>query len=132
MRPHRGVLLDTHVLLWFLAGAPQVSARLIRVIDSGVAVFFSPLSIAEAALKARLGKIIAPPDLALRLHDLGFQELPLTSAPATAITRFPGLDHHDPFDRLLLAQALDSSLWFETADKAILALDLPEVRDAQA
>jgi PIN domain nuclease of toxin-antitoxin system len=126
------VLLDTHVLLWFLAGAPQVSTRLIRVLDSGVPVFFSPLSIAEAALKTRLGKITAPPGLALRLRDLGFQELPLTSAAATAIAQFPGLDHHDPLDRLLLAQALESALWFETADKTILALDLPEVRDAQA
>ena len=92
-----------------------------------------------ACLTAARSVLTASSSVFAAMLEGGFSEssqgtvpLPLTSAPATAITRFPGLDHHDPFDRLLLAQALDSSLWFETADKAILALGLPEVRDAQA
>jgi len=132
VRPRRGVLLDTHVLLWCLEGSPEVSSRLIDVVNSDTPLHFSSLSIAEATLKASRGKLVSPPDLSGRLRELGFQELSLTAAHATEISRFPQLEKQDPFDRLLLAQAVVESIWFETANETLLALGLDAVRDARA
>jgi len=131
VRPRRGVLLDTHVLLWCLKGSSEVSSRLVDVVNSETPLHFSSLSIAEATLKASRGTLISP-DLAASLRELGFQELSLTAAHAAEISRFPQLEKHDPFDRLLLAQAVVESIWFETADETLLALGLDTVRDARA
>ena len=109
-----------------------MSSRLIDVVNSETPLHFSSLSIAEAALKASRGKLVSPPDLSGRLRELGFQELSLTAAHATEISRFPQLEKHDPFDRLLLAQAVVESIWFETANETLLALGLDAVRDARA
>ena len=89
-------------------------------------------TVPEATLKASRGKLVSPPDLSGRLRELGIQELSLTAARAAGISRFPQLGKHDPSDRLLLAQAVVESIWFETADETLLALGLDAVRDARA
>ncbi len=132
MSSRPGVLLDTQVLLWCLTGSSLLGDRTRSLIDAEGPLYFSAVSIAEVSLKTSLGKLTTPPDLTERLGALGFWELPLSARAAKDIARYPALYRHDPFDRLLLAQASERSLWFETADERILNLGIPEVRDARS
>jgi PIN domain nuclease of toxin-antitoxin system len=132
MRPLQGVLLDTHIALWTLYGSQRVGARLRRVLDSETPLFFSAASSAEIALKTQRGLLATPPNLRETLADLGVRELPFDADSADAMARFPGLIHHDPFDHMLVAQAAANRLSFETADRRLLALGLPHIKDARA
>ena len=94
------LLLDTHILLWWLADAPGLPSQAdVLIADSANEVFVSPMSLWEIASKARLGKLTA--DVAeVRTAALasGFVPLPFTVEHAVAVARLP--DHHrDPFDR---------------------------------
>jgi PIN domain nuclease of toxin-antitoxin system len=127
------LLLDSHVVTGALYGNKRFGKTTRQLLASNRQLFFSPLSIAELTLKASLKK--APylsPLLATELPALGFVELPLVSEAAEGITDFPALHHHDPFDRLLLAQARHHNLLFITADHTLLSLDLDFVHDAYA
>ena len=110
-------LLDTHLLLWALAGTlhPSVQAMLQGGQDE---ILFSPVNIWEIAIKAALGK----PDFNANADEIahaaiasGFHELPLTSAATARVQRLPLL-HHDPFDRALVAQAIEESVLLLTSD----------------
>jgi PIN domain nuclease of toxin-antitoxin system len=115
------LLLDTHVFLWAVAGSPLLKAATRELIASADAVHVSAASIWEIAIKARLGKIDADPDaLAAAIAPTGFFELPVKAAHAAAVAQLPPL-HNDPFDRLLVAQALAEPLRLLTAD-AVLAM----------
>src|SRR5690242_6536399 len=114
------LLLDTHILLWWLsddAALPERADALI--VDPANEVFVSPLSLWEIAIKARLGKITA--DVAeIRTAALasGFTELPFTLEHAVAVADLP--DHHrDPFDRALIAQARVEPLHLITHDQIV-------------
>lgn len=125
------LLLDSHVVIGALVGDKRFGKKTRQLIASSRQLFFSPLSIAELALKASLKK--APdlsPHLATDLLDLGLVELPLVSDAARGITGIPALHPHDPFDRLLLAQARHHNLLFITADRALVELELDFVHDA--
>src|SRR4249920_3757380 len=114
------LLLDTHIFLWAAAGSPLLKPAARRVIESAEQVFVSAASIWEVAIKARLGKIEADPDeLAAAIEASGFVELPVRSSHAAGVSRLE-LHHSDPFDRLLVAQAMAEPLRLLTAD-AILA-----------
>jgi PIN domain nuclease of toxin-antitoxin system len=130
MRPQRGVLLDTHVLLWALIDSPLLSKRVRRVLQSEVPLYFSSLSIAETVIKTQIGRLHTPPNLTEHLLGLGMRELSFDAASAEGISRFPGLARHDPFDQMLVAQAATHKLILETADRKLLTLGLPTIRDA--
>ena len=122
------ILLDTHVFLWWLADDPRLSLAARRRIHDATDVFISSASICEATIKARLGKLDV--DAALLVTEIGsngFRDLPITAAHAAAVAALPDL-HRDPFDRILIAQAMTEPLRFLTAD-ALLAIcsDLVEV-----
>ena len=113
------LLIDTHALLWAL-GAP---ARLpIRVRDAlrtpSNTVYVSAASVWEIAIKAALGKVNADIDeVADAAADVGFEGLSITIAHAQRVRRLP--DHHrDPFDRMLIAQAVEEGLTVVTRDRA--------------
>ena len=132
MRPPKGVLLDTHVLVWFVRGMPDLSRRVRNLVDSDRPTCFSAISFVELAIKAQRNTLPQLPDIAGKLTAGGLQELPVDAASAQAIRRFPGLANHDPFDRILVAQAATHSLTLETADQKLLALALPHINDARA
>ncbi|HEV8013330.1 MAG TPA: type II toxin-antitoxin system VapC family toxin [Pontimonas sp.] len=132
MRPAKGALLDTHVLIWALSGSNNLNSRVVRLLESPSPVFFSPVSIIEIVIKIAAGKMARIPGLVEVLETTGFRSLPLDTESAVEVTRFPELKNTDPFDRALLAQALTHSLFFETADHRLLALGIPEIRDAGA
>jgi PIN domain nuclease of toxin-antitoxin system len=114
------LLLDTHIFLWAVAGSPLLKPATRRTIESADQVYVSAASLWEVAIKARLGKIEADPDeLVAAIEASGFIELPVRSAHAIGVARLA--DHHaDPFDRLLVAQAIAEPLKLLTAD-AVLA-----------
>ena len=117
------VLLDTHVLLWLLVEPQRLPARLREALeDPGHDIMFSAVNIWEVAIKQALGKPgfdFSPDDVlqAARAADLG--ELPVRAEHAARVGTLARL-HHDPFDRLLIAQALCEPARFLTADRTLL------------
>jgi PIN domain nuclease of toxin-antitoxin system len=109
------LLLDTHVVLWWLADEPELSDEIKDRLDHEPDVHVSAVTIWEIAIKQGLGKIMAPPDLPERVRDSGFRELPVGFAHAIAAGRLPPI-HKDPFDRMLVAQARCEGLTLVTRD----------------
>ena len=107
-------LLDTHILLWVMRDADELSARARDLIDDADEVYVSTISLWEAAIKASVGKLLVGPDRveegALRA---GFLPLHVTWAHAITLQHLP-LHHRDPFDRMLLAQAVSEPMHFMT------------------
>ncbi|HEX7070763.1 MAG TPA: type II toxin-antitoxin system VapC family toxin [Rhodothermales bacterium] len=100
------LLLDTHALIWALAGPDVLDRRARRAIeDPNNAVLVSPASLYEINLKIALGKLAAPSvDLLERIDATGFSAMPIRLDHAALAGRLP-FHHRDPFDRLLIAQA---------------------------
>lgn len=114
------LLLDTHIFLWAVAGAPQLKPAARRLIEDADEVHVSAASIWEVAIKTRLGKLDADPQqLAAAIEASGFIQLPVSAAHAAGVRQLE-LHHNDPFDRLLIAQALAEPLKLLTVD-AVLA-----------
>jgi len=110
------LLLDTHVFIWAVDDDPKLSATTWSTIEEADAVYVSSASIWEATIKYQLGKLkIAPERLVDAVAGSGFLELPIRLRHAAAVARLPQI-HRDPFDRLLLAQAISEPLHFLTAD----------------
>ena len=101
----KNLLLDTHVFLWFVIQSPRLSKRIYHQIETTPVVYVSAASLWEVVIKIQLKKLSADPDeLAAKITDSGFEELPVSVAHTLALERLP-LHHRDPFDRILLAQA---------------------------
>jgi PIN domain nuclease of toxin-antitoxin system len=117
------VLLDTHVLLWALAEPRRLDRETRATIESGDnEVLFSAASIWEIAIKAGLGRIgfaFDPAEIARAALDTGFTELPVRSNAAAHVGRLPLL-HRDPFDRVLVAQAIVEPATLYTADQQLV------------
>ncbi len=113
-------VLDTHALLWFFAGSSQLSRKALAFIqDRRNTVFVSPASLWEISIKDTLGKLTLPdpfdqlfPD---RLDASQFLILPILVPHLHQHRQLP-LHHHDPFDRLLIAQALAEDLTLISRD----------------
>lgn len=115
------VLLDTHTLLWWLAGDATLSTKARQVIASPkTTVYVSAASAWEIAIKRALGKLQAPEDLVAALSANRFQHLPVTIEHALYAGALPR-HHDDPFDRMLVAQALLEKLTIITRDTSIPA-----------
>jgi PIN domain nuclease of toxin-antitoxin system len=114
------LLLDTHVLLWALTASPRLKPEVIKLLEAADEVMVSAASIWEIAIKVRLGKLaVDVVELAAAAAESGFVELPVTGAHAACVAQLPLL-HHDPFDRLLVAQAMIEPLRLLTADAALV------------
>ncbi len=117
------LLLDTHVVLWQLAGFRTLSPAAWETIEQASHVLFSVVSFAEIGVKAAIGKLSVPPDLREHVIRSGLQVLPLDAAHGLAVADLP-MHHRDPFDRLLVAQARCDDLTIVTADKRFAAYDV--------
>jgi len=119
------LLLDSHVVVWWAAYPGRLRATTREVIASpDNEVFLSAASVWELGLKIARGKLTLPEDYAPQLLAHGFEELPVSVAHAARATTLPPL-HGDPFDRLLIAQALEEGLILVTSDQAIMRYDVP-------
>ena len=110
------LLLDTHIFYWSVYNPARLPECALETILSAEAVFVSAVSIWETAIKARLGKIKGDPSkLSDYIAQSGFTELPIWSRHARLVATLP-MHHTDPFDRLLVAQALAEPLHLLTSD----------------
>lgn len=110
------LLLDTHVVLWWMAGRPdRVGTKARAAIEIGTPVLVSAVVIWEVAIKRHLGKLDAPDDLLDQLERAEVDLLPITPRHADRVAALP-MHHRDPFDRLLVAQAQSDELLLVTAD----------------
>ncbi|MGA2326722.1 MAG: type II toxin-antitoxin system VapC family toxin [Bryobacteraceae bacterium] len=111
------ILLDTRILLGWLADSPSLTARARELIaNPDNAVFVSAVTLWEIWLKQSLGKLRLPSDFEERLAGESFERLPLLAAHTREVALLPW-HHRDPFDRMLIAQARASGLSFLTADE---------------
>jgi PIN domain nuclease of toxin-antitoxin system len=117
------LLLDTHVVLWWLADDSTLAADIKDRLDHEPDVYISPATIWEVAIKQSLGKLEKPADLAERVRDSGFRHLNITAEHGIVAGRLP-LIHRNPFDRMLIAQAQVEHLTLVTRDAHIQKYDV--------
>lgn len=117
------LLLDTHVILWWLTDDPTLSDDVKARLDEEDDVFVSPVSLWEITIKQSIGKLPASAHLAEEVQGSGFRELPITSRHAVVAGRLP-LIHRDPFDRMLVAQAGCEGLTLVSRDPHVLQYDV--------
>lgn len=112
------LLLDTHLLLWALLQPSKLKPRARSLIEQNE-IYVSSASIWEISIKGSLGKLEADPRIVLNaLEPTGFRVLAVSGEHAAKVFELPPL-HRDPFDRLLLAQALSEPLTLLTDDSAL-------------
>jgi PIN domain nuclease of toxin-antitoxin system len=110
------ILLDTRILFWWFYIINRVPALAREQILAAETVYVSSASILEIAVKGRLKKIaVDPMRLAQSIEATGFHELPVTARHAAMVASLPP-HHSDPFDRILIAQAMSEPLHLITTD----------------
>ena len=121
------LLLDTHVLLWWLADPSKLGREARDAIrDPQNRVYFSAVNIWEISIKSALGKL--PPvdraEVQQALQSDSIESLSITASHAWRTAQLP-FHHHDPFDRILIAQAAEESLTLVTRDGKLQQYDVP-------
>jgi PIN domain nuclease of toxin-antitoxin system len=118
------LLLDTHVAIWALTAPTLLTDKVVDLIEKAESVSVSAASVWEIAIKHALGKRDAPPfsgaDAIRHFRAAGYVLLDISSEHAAAVEDLPVL-HGDPFDRLLVAQALTAPLRLVTRDPKVAA-----------
>lgn len=115
------LLLDTHILLWLMSDSPRLSRQARATIVSATEVYVSAATIWEIAIKFRLGKLREDPETIVeKLEAAGLRELDVNYRHALATAQLPRL-HGDPFDRILVAQAITEPLHLLTVDARLAA-----------
>ncbi|HEX5385519.1 MAG TPA: type II toxin-antitoxin system VapC family toxin [Gemmatimonadales bacterium] len=120
------LLLDTHVLLWWDEGV-RLAAEARRAIEQAGDVYVSAASAWEVAIKVGLGRLRPRRTVEEAAAESGFEELPVTFRHAARVAELPP-HHRDPFDRLLVAQALEEGLSLVSRDAALGCYGLTVVR----
>ncbi|MBS0615021.1 MAG: type II toxin-antitoxin system VapC family toxin [Verrucomicrobia bacterium] len=124
------LLLDTHVFLWWIKGDRRLPKNTKSKISQAEDVFVSSASIWEATIKIKLKKLDVDVNRMVNaITESGFAQLPILVEHAAAVSRLPDI-HRDPFDRILIAQAIVEPLTFLTADAELKSYsELVEIID---
>ena len=110
------ILLDTHIFYWLFYDQHRLPSAARTILDEADAVFVSAVSLWEIAIKVRVGKLKADiPELLGSLEAANLLELPVLARHTPIVSVLP-LYHADPFDRMLIAQAMSEPLHLLTAD----------------
>lgn len=119
------LLLDTHAFIWWDSGNPSLGRGAATAIaDPENRIFVSAASVWEIAVKARLGRLVFAGSPSAAIGSNGFTSLPILPEQAEAAADLPDV-HQDPFDRILIAQALARRLVLVTADQKIKQYAVP-------
>ena len=121
------LLLDAHVLLWWLSSSPRLSKNARNAIEECTVTCVSAATVWEIAIKAAAGKLEFRGDIEEQLALNNFHPLPITVIHALLAAKLPR-HHGDPFDRMLVAQASFESLTLVTADPQLAAYGVPILR----
>jgi PIN domain nuclease of toxin-antitoxin system len=117
-------LIDTHVLLWLDDASARLSEHILGLLrDPRHTVYCSAASLWEIAIKQSLNKLEVKGALPAMLERYGITELPVTARYAE-LTRTLPMHHRDPFDRMLVAQAMAENLVLVSADRQMLAYEV--------
>ena len=121
------LILDTHVILWWLEDRTNVSESARDAISDPTNIaMVSAVSAWEVAIKRGLGKLDAPSDFVESIEFCGFLSLPITMKHGMATESLP-LHHRDPFDRMLIAQAIVENATLVTRDPLIRLYGIPTI-----
>jgi PIN domain nuclease of toxin-antitoxin system len=122
------LLLDTHTLIWWLTNDPSLSQKAKDAITSpDNLVFVSAASAWEITIKKTIGKLKTPDDLLEQIEQKDFQPLPIEIHQALTVEKLP-LHHSDPFDRILIAQAVCEDLTIITRDREFSAYSISIIK----
>jgi len=112
-------LMDTNILLWYFWGSDRIDSIKELIGSETTEIFYSPVSLLEIAIKVKSGKLkLDVNELHVHAQKHDFTELPLTADCIKAYSELPNI-HKDPFDHMLLAQALAFPLHFITGDSLL-------------
>lgn len=127
------ILLDTNALLWLMEDHPHLGARSRALIDADRHIHFSAMSVTEIVVKSQLGRMPLPKGIRIPavFEEAGLIELPFRAGHAAVMREFPSLVRHDPFDRMIVAQAKAEQMTLLTSDATLLALDESWILDAR-
>ena len=117
------LLLDTHTFLWWRAAQSRVGADALDAIAEAETVYVSMASAWEAAIKISIGKLRLDSRFEEGVSESGFRALPIAFRHIDRLESLPFL-HRDPFDRMLIAQALVDGLTIVTEDRQIARYDV--------
>ena len=113
------LLLDTHTFLWWISNPAELTSAAAKALsDPRNRVLVSVVVLWEIAIKRVIGKLVAPVDLERDVLRLGFELLPITVTHIVATEQLPLL-HRDPFDRMLVAQAVVERATLVTRDPSL-------------
>ncbi|MFD3332307.1 type II toxin-antitoxin system VapC family toxin [Streptomyces sp. NPDC058700] len=118
------LLIDTHVVIWWLLDSPQLSGDVKDLLDMEEHAYVSAVTPWELSVKQALGKLDGPADLPERARDCQLKSLPIVAEHGIRAGQLPP-HHRDPFDRILIAQAQTEGLTLVTRDKHIPLYDVP-------
>ena len=120
------LLLDTHAFIWWRENSSRLGTDARGRIASAGVVFVSVASAWEAAIKTALGKLRLPESFEAGVIASRFDKLPIDFSHAEAVTTLPR-HHNDPFDRMLIAQAMAERLTLVTHDRRFAPYDIDVV-----
>lgn len=113
------ILIDTQIFIWAVMESESLSLQAREIILNATDVFVSAASIWEISIKARLGRVEGEPrEFVTAIEQSGYKELAISARHAAAVHELP-LHHRDPFDRILIAQALSEPLRLLTTDRML-------------
>lgn len=127
------ILLDTNAILWIYADDARFGPGAREALTRSTRVFYSSVSVSEIAIKNVNGRIALPGGerFPAIFDDMGLTELPFTARHADAIRQEPDLARHDPFDRMIVAQARAEGADLLTSDSVLLSLGYGWIRDVR-
>lgn len=121
------LLLDTHVALWWVQNHSISSEAQAAILDRSNRVFISAAVIWELATKRSVNKLTLEADPEREWDEIGFEPLPISAAHARRVATLP-LHHRDPFDRILVAQAVAESMTLVTRDRLFAQYDVAKIQ----
>ena len=123
------VLIDTHIMIWFMFDDSKLSTEALKTIKSADTVYVSIASLWEIAIKQSLGKLdidLSIEDLAKECDKVGISIMPIEARHLDKIKELPQI-HGDPFDRLIIAQAVTEGMGLVTKDEKIVQYNVTTI-----
>lgn len=118
-------LLDTHIFIWWMKQEKRLKKEIVMILKNPEnQIFLSVASVLEIVIKKKIGKLKVPQDWKEDLRESSFLLLPISLENAFQLESVP-LFHHDPFDRMLIAQAQSEAVTLITGDEKIWKYDVP-------